>query len=322
MIINLIFGPPFFVKEKREEILSSVHCEYSMSFFVAPSYEDLRDPLMSCSLFNSLRVVIVSQFSFSKKMDFLLRMSDCTPNILIIEGEDASDCEKLSDRIKVLEIEHVNCYFLEDPKKKKDVEKFIISQASSMSVNLDKEAISFIADFCCEDYSIVNQELIKLKTLFSDSKITTRDIIEHVVPMAGSKSVLDLYVSLMVGNTSDCISISREIIKESGPEEVFSCIMKLVEICLLFSNFNGDKSRVVESLKKYSKSEGGEKQKAPSDFVIRVAQKIYERIDSQKRARTLFVRTYNHFTGFRIKQNLALASSHIDELMCALSRRY
>lgn len=328
--IFLIFGDYFFRKEKKKEILSSIQGKYSVSEIEEADDEVIFKFLVAPSLFDEIKVLVTEKVIVNKKTEPLLKRVSSSGNILIVEGNEASDGESFFNKIKgFCPAVVISC---ESPKKKKDVEKFIKERCDREGILIQKDAISLLAEYCGNNYSIVYEEINKLNIVVSPNVIGVKEIKQFVVSIGEKKSVLDLYVSFMTGDTSECISNSRKIIAENSPEEVFSCIMKITELCLLLSCYNGNKNNLVNYFKKERKlenmgilrsrySETVEKQKAPSDFMIRVSQKIYERIKSEKRIRSLFVRAYNYFSEYRFEANNELASSHIDEIMCALCRR-
>lgn len=337
--IILIFGDSFYRTEVRNDFLGKIKTKFSLVIYEKPSVEILIRELLSDSLFDDFKVVRVSDFSFKKEMsDFFSAFSNSlSSSILIIEGSDASDGKSISKKIgECTKKDIIKEHFLEKCKKSKDATDFILEYSSKHNMKMDKQLASLVVDLCGQDFSIIYEELKKLGIVFGTDKITKNDILVFISPISQDKSFIDFYVSIMTGDMKDTLVNSRNMTENMGPETVFSCLMKLSELLLIFSYFNGHKESVANFMKKdrsqMSRSkfsnflkndmvESVEKQPQVSDFMLRVVEKLYNRLGDKKRAMDLFVKCYDSFRNFRLTANLSLASAQIDEIICVISRR-
>ncbi len=337
--IALIFGDSFYRNEVRSDFLKKIKTKFSLVIHEKPSIEIFARELLSDSLFDGIKVVRISDLSFKKEMSdiFSTFSESLSSTILIIEGSDVSDGKSISKKIKeCIKKDILKEFFLEKCKKSKDATDFILEYSSKYDMKIDKKIASLIVDLCGQDFSIIHKELEKLRIVFGNDQITNKDILEFVYPISQDKSFVDFYVSIMTGDMKDTLTNSRNMIESMGPEPVFSCLMKLSELLLIFTYFNGSKNSVASFVKKdrgqiardkfsgffkNSVEQNIEKQPPVSDFMLRVVEKLYNRIGDKKRAMDLFTKCYDSFCNFRLTSNLSLVSAQIDEIICAISWR-
>jgi len=336
--IILIFGDPFYRNRIRSDILKKIGNKVSLVLYETPDIDVLYRELLADSLFDNFKVVRISDFSFKKGMSDVFSKFSTSPSsiTIIIEGSDVIEGKSISKKIReVVKEDILKEYFLDKCKKSKDVIDFILSYSSENRIKIDKQTASTLVDLCGMDLSIIHKELEKLYILFGSETITKKDVLTFIDPISEEKSFVDFYVSIMTGDMNETLVNSREIIENMGHEAIFSSLMKISELLLIFAYFNGNKESVAHFVKKsrdqiknkfscFLKSgsiESVEKSPQISDFMLRVVEKLYNRIGDKKRAMDLFAKCYDSFVKFRLTSNQSLASAQIDEIICAISRR-
>lgn len=328
----IVGGDPFYRKKIREELLSSLPNLRSEVYLSSPSSEDLARECFSNSLFNTFKLVRVDGFSYKKDMetffDRFLSIENA-PSFLIIEEPDVEKALSLEkkfkpgSKFKILSLQEM---------KPKEKAKFVQKHSSECGLTIiDLEAAETLLNLCDGNLSIVHEEIAKLKLLFGNA-VTGRQIIEVVTPISNQKDAIQFYVSLMTGDSVNSVSIARQISFDEGYEIILGCLVRISYLVLLLHHVNGNDKTLSDFLKKkrtsmslkWSLGDAEDVSKSgppPSPFVMRVAKKLYDRVDSRSFWSKLFTQCYDSYLEYRLTANENKASADMEKVICVISRR-
>lgn len=335
-----IFGDPFFRDAARSDVMLSLGAnDIAVVNLQSPDTESLSRELKCNSLFDFWRVVRISDLSIKKDIEEILRkffVSDESNTVVLIEEGDRKKYDTIIKKIKdfpnapklLLEKVMVEC------SKPKEAHKFVSDICSVLKLNLDKEAYDSFVELCGLDQSVIYSELQKLSLLFDERLVTRKDVLWCISPVSGPGESLDLYLSILYGNTSQAVHRGRDLVKDGAYEAAFGVLMKLSEAVMMIALCNGSgklaadfsKKKRPEILKSSMNEfmfgpDSGEKSYILSPFIYKVAQKVYDRIGNTSKAIGMFRRCYDSFVSYRIDSNESAASARIDEMIAVMCRR-
>lgn len=338
--IRIICGDLFYRRKDRLELLSSVEPKTNVVELNCPSADELAKELLIHPLFSSDKLIWVSNLESDKEVEALfeklgkLNIVDA-PWRMVIEEDDIRKGKGYAGRLnKILPDGMVELKSHSRCSKPTEGCDFVLGEMSSFGLKMDKEAAKLLVDLCGCDYSMIAGEMRKLAILSDDRVLGASDVVSVISQMGDTENFLNLYLTILYGDSAAAIGHARSIIEETGPESVFACIMKLIEAAVIVSHV-GDKDKGLDFAKRKrstiqrvtlnrflwrvdSKDDGG---KPPSPFLYKVAEKVSNRLESQKSALALYRRCYDAFVNFRTTSNSSLASAQVDEIIVTMCRR-
>ncbi len=333
--LHFICGGNLYTNQRRGEIVSSLGSmeEVSIRTLESPSFRDIFRELLHNCIFFTKKVVVIRNFSYDKdSLDYFKRFieSNLSPpffSIVLIEESDVKKIEKIMGEFTDKEKCMIEIHKMDDYLKPNDFVKMISKRAEERKIKISKDSIKLFAEICGYDINVIESELEKLLLIY-DREITSNDILKSILNNK-SGNALSLYVSIMIGNIPDSIMNSREMCNTIGVESVLSMLIKLLEVVLLISECKGNSHKtknIINSkhnpimkndFNRYlfdSENKSVEKLKV-TNFIYKVAYKVYERVRNPNKCANLFIRCYKSFFNNRISDNEKLAISQIEELI-------
>lgn len=333
--IVVVGGDPFYRKSVKSDLVASASKSSVRISLSSPSTEEMARECLSNSLFGSFKIVTIDGFVYKKDMDdfFTRFLTLDNSNILVIIDEP--DCAKaiaLEKKISTLGFrDKIDFRYLSDDMKPKERVRFIQNHASEEGLALSSEAAETLLDLCGSNLSVAHEEIMKLK-LVTDSEITKKHVLYYVSSVGDYKDSIQFYISLMAGNGAQSLSIARRISFDEGAEVILGCLVRLSYLVLLLNCVNGNDKALMDFLKKkrssldikwtlnseeYSISKIND---IPSQFVMRVAKKLYDRVDGRSFWSKLFAQCYENYLEYRVTANDNIASADMEKIICIISR--
>jgi DNA polymerase III delta subunit len=300
--IRVVCGDPFYRQKDKSQLMSSVDPGTRVVELNCPSADELAKELLIQPLFSSNKFIWVSNLDSDKEVEALfeklgkLNIIDA-PWQLVIEEDDIRKGKGYAGRLsKILPEGMVELRSHSRCSKPTEGYDFVLEEMiPSSGVKIDKEAAKLLVELCGCDYSMIAGEVQKLAILSDGRILGVNDITSVISQMGETENFLNLYVTIMCGDSSAAVGHARSIIEATGPESVFACIMKLVEAAVIVSHI-GDKDKGLDFAKRKrptmqrvtlnrflwsgsSKEDGG---KPPTPFLYKVADKVSNRLGGQK----------------------------------------
>lgn len=162
MIIFFYGKDKYRIREKVKDLINA-HKEKNKSGFRSlrdAQLEDIRREMLSISMFNEKKLVIVYDFVITKDFLSQIELFESSPNVLLIVNENNANIN-----CKKQEFELLN-----GPKLK----KWVKNKVKDMKGVIDEDALSLLIDYVGSDLFRMENEIIKLVNY--SSKISLEDV--------------------------------------------------------------------------------------------------------------------------------------------------
>jgi DNA polymerase-3 subunit delta len=147
-----------------------------------------------------------------------------TANLLLIERESLPSNKFLSTILKLGQVEKFS------PLGHRDLLEWINTRSSKLGLDIERTAVTLIADSVGSELRLIDSELNKIKT-YSRGRLITREDIILMVPYVRQQNVFRVVDSVIEGRTRDALNASSMLI---GLGESPSGIVRMIERQLRF----------------------------------------------------------------------------------------
>ncbi len=147
-----------------------------------------------------------------------------TANLLLIERESLPSNKFLSTILKLGQVEKFS------PLGHRDLLEWINTRSSKMGLDIERTAITLIADSVGSELRLIDSELNKIKT-YSRGRLITREDVILMVPYVRQQNVFRVVDSVIEGRTRDALNASSMLISLG---ESPSGIVRMIERQLRF----------------------------------------------------------------------------------------
>ncbi len=147
-----------------------------------------------------------------------------TANLLLIERESLPSNKFLSTILKLGQVEKFS------PLGHRDLLEWINTRSSKMGLDIERTAVTLIADSVGSELRLIDSELNKIKT-YSRGRLITREDVILMVPYVRQQNVFRVVDSVIEGRTRDALNASSMLISLG---ESPSGIVRMIERQLRF----------------------------------------------------------------------------------------
>lgn len=147
-----------------------------------------------------------------------------TANLLLIERESLPSNKFLSTILKLGQVEKFS------PLGYRDLLEWINTRSSKMGLDIERTAVTLIADSVGSELRLIDSELNKIKT-YSRGRLITREDVILMVPYVRQQNVFRVVDSVIEGRTRDALNASSMLISLG---ESPSGIVRMIERQLRF----------------------------------------------------------------------------------------
>ncbi len=253
-MIYLLYGEEYFLlKSKEDEIIKSSKIDNIISIdFSSSKLSDVLNEVYYCDLFNSKKLIIVSNFSFKslnkdEEESFKKYLDNMNDNIVILKSIDASIDSKKTIIKKLNKVGNVyNAKKLD----KYELTSYLIELFKKEKYKISDTLIKKVIDICSyskysNDNSYIFNEINKLMMYKYDTKEITSEDVEAVISKNMDNEMYNLVNAVLCKDTKnifDEFKIIKEL--EVDPYFILSSISKqfrtLTQIKILSSGMAGD----------------------------------------------------------------------------------
>ncbi|SVA05557.1 uncharacterized protein METZ01_LOCUS58411 [marine metagenome] len=147
-----------------------------------------------------------------------------TANLLLIERESLPSNKFVSTISKLGQVEKFS------PLRHRELLGWINTRCSKLGLNIERSAVTLIADSVGSELRLIDSELNKIKT-YSRGRLITKEDITLMVPYVRQQNVFRVVDSVLEGRTRDALNASLMLI---GLGESPSGIVRMIERQLRF----------------------------------------------------------------------------------------